>query len=182
MITHQHMVELYGADQIITLSPEEVDRFSLMSADAHVLTDIGLPRDSSPFFTTDVQGGPEFLTVIDLTRKNGREHREVIIGGPPGDPGMRYSVSAYEGFIMLAQLAGTKPRGEVVNNNLSEFIEFLYRIERFRRYASDEPAAHAEELDNLKRTLVGIDPFSFELAEDWWSIALHQLGGGGIDL
>ncbi|MEV4108664.1 hypothetical protein [Nonomuraea sp. NPDC049695] len=38
-------------------------------------------NDSSPFFTTEVLRGPEFLTVIDVTTAKGVDHREVIIGG-----------------------------------------------------------------------------------------------------
>ncbi|WP_203857633.1 SUKH-4 family immunity protein [Plantactinospora mayteni] len=176
----QDMVELYGSEKLVTVSSEDVERLRLRAADAEVLTMVGLPRLSSPFFTTDVQGGPEFLRIIDVTTRDGKEHREVIIGGPPGDPGMRFSVSAYEGFITLAQLEGTRPRGEIVNNNLSEFVEFLYRIELHRTRAADDPARREEQLEELRNTLMKIDPHSFELADDWWSIVLHQLGGGGI--
>lgn len=182
MITNQEMVELYGPENVITVPPQDVERFSLHPHDAEALIALGLPRFSPPFFTTEVQGGPEFLTIIDVTTRDGRDHREIIIGGPPGDPGMRFSVSAYEGFITLAQLEGARPRGEVVNNNLSEFIEFLYRIELHRASAADDPATRKESLRELESTLMKIDPFSFERTEDWWSIALRQMEGGDVGL
>ncbi|MEV4760818.1 SUKH-4 family immunity protein [Micromonospora sp. NPDC049559] len=180
MPTHQDMVELYGAENVVTVPRSVVDGLSLGPADAETLAAVGLPRYGSPYFTTEVVGGPEFLRVIDVTRKDGRPHREVIIGGPPGDAGMRFSLSAYEGFVTLAELSAVEPRGEVVNNNLAEFVEFLYLIERHRVRVAGDPGIREKSLDELRNTLVGIDPFSFELAEDWWSIALHQLGGGDI--
>lgn len=182
MITRQQMVDLYGPENLVTLTEEDVELLGLRAEDAEALTVVGLPRRSPPFFTTDVQGGPEFLRVIDVTTRDGKKHREVIIGGPPGDPGMRFTLSVYEQFVMLAQLGGVKPRGEVVNNNLPEFIEFLYRIEMHSKRVAVDPAAKEESLDELRNTLVGIDPFSFELHEDWWAIALRQLGGNGLGL
>lgn len=113
-----------------------------------------------------------------ITRQEMAElyHREIILGGPPGDAGMRFSLSAYEGFVLLAQLEGSPPRGEVVNNNLAEFVQFLYLFEMFRTRASDDPV----DLEELRKTLTSIDPFSFEQAEDWWAMALHHVSGGGI--
>jgi len=174
MVTHQDMVDVYGAENLVTLSREEADELRLHPDDAEVLVTIGLPRSGSRFFTTEVVGGPEFLTVIDLTKRDGSPHREVILGGPPGDPEMRYSVSAYERFIMLVQLERTPPRGEVVNDNLCKLIEFVYRFDRC--WESGDPA----ELEGLTKTLTDLDPFSFEQPDDWWSIALHQAAGGGI--
>ncbi|GLY65409.1 SUKH-4 family immunity protein [Amycolatopsis taiwanensis] len=180
MITRQDMLDLYGSSNLVTVPSGEVDRFRLRAPDAEVLATVGLPRFSSPFFTTEVQGGPEFRRVIDVTTRDGKDHREVIIGGPPGDSGMRFSISAYEGFITLVQLQGDRPRGEVVNNNLGEFVEFLYRLERYRLRVEADPASAEEEFEELSDTLMRIDPFSFELEENWWSIALRQLGGAGI--
>ncbi|TWV32619.1 hypothetical protein FRZ03_33655 [Streptomyces misionensis] len=182
MITHQDMVDLYGRDNVITLPEQEADRLGVTPQDAEVLTTVGLPRGSAPFFTTEVRGGPEFLRVIDVTTRDGKKHREVIVGGPPGDSGMRFSLSAYERFVMLVQLDGTKPRAEVVNNNLGEFVEFLYRIERFTQGIAADPTAKEELLDDLRGALMDIDPFSFELSENWWAMALRQLGGGGLGL
>ncbi|MFG2928082.1 SUKH-4 family immunity protein [Streptomyces achromogenes] len=180
MIAHQDMVDLYGRENVITLTAQEVGRLGLADGDAEVLTTVGLPRLSAPFFTTDVQGGPEFLRAIDVTTSDGKKHREVILGGPTGDPGMRFSLSAYERFVMLVQLGGTKPRGEVVNNNLPEFVEFLYRIERYSQGAAADPAVKEELLEDLRDALIAIDPFSFELAENWWAMALRRLGGDGL--
>ncbi|MFH9006045.1 SUKH-4 family immunity protein [Streptomyces afghaniensis] len=182
MITHQEMVELYGVENVVTLDGQEVERLDLRPQDAEVLTSVGLPRFSPPYFTTEVQGGPEFLHVINVTTRDGKNHREVIFGGPPGDPGMRFSLSAYERFIMLVQLEGAKPRGEVVNNNLPEFVEFLYRIEMHTQRVRADPVIKEESLDELRNTLEGIDPFSFERSEDWWATALRQLGGDGLGL
>lgn len=81
---------------------------------------------------------------------------------------------------MLVQLGGTKPRGEVVNNNLPEFVEFLYRIERYSQGAAADPAVKEELLEDLRDALIAIDPFSFELAENWWAMALRRLGGDGL--
>ncbi|MER6333086.1 SUKH-4 family immunity protein [Streptomyces sp. NPDC001034] len=179
MITYQDMVNLYGRENVVTLAEQEVERLGLAPQDAEVLTSVGVPRLSAPFFTTEVQGGPEFLRVVNVATRDGKKHREVIVGGPPGDPGMRFSLSAYERFVMLVQLEGTKPRGEVVNNNLPEFVEFLYRIERYTQGVAAYPAAREELFDDLQGTLMDIDPFSFELSENWWAMALRQLGGGG---
>ncbi|NIH84107.1 SUKH-4 family immunity protein [Amycolatopsis granulosa] len=182
MITHQDMVDLYGRDNVITLTHQEVDRLGVAPRDAEVLTTVGLPRMSAPFFTTETQGGPEFLRVIDVTTRDGKKHREVIVGGPPGDSGMRFSLSAYERFVMLVQLDGTKPRGEVVNNNLGEFVEFLYRIEMFTQDVASDPTVKEQLFDDLEGALTGIDPFSFELPENWWAMALRQLGGRDLGI
>lgn len=93
---------------------------------------------------------------------------------------MRFSLSAYERFVMLVQFGGTKPRGEVVNNNLPEFVEFLYRIERYNQGVAADPAVKEELFDDLRDALIGIDPFSFELAENWWAMVLRRLGGDGL--
>ncbi|UQS24270.1 SUKH-4 family immunity protein [Amycolatopsis thermalba] len=177
MITHQDMVDLYGPDNVVTLAHQEVDRLGVAPQDAEVLANVGLPCISAPFFTTRIHGGPEFLRVIDVTTRDATKHREVIVGGPPGDSGMRFSLSAYERFVTLMDLGGTKPRGEVVNNNLVEFVEFLYRIEMFTQGVAADPAVKEARFDDLQRALTGIDPFSFELPENWWAMALRQLGG-----
>ncbi|MDT0547898.1 MULTISPECIES: SUKH-4 family immunity protein [Streptomyces] len=182
MITSKDMEELYGRENLVTVPRSDIERFRLRPQDAEVLTEVGLPRVSSPYFTVQLEGGPKFLTVIDVTTRSGKDHREVIIGGPPGDRGMRFSVDAHEGFITLAQLRGTRPRGEVVNNNLSEFIEFLYRIEQHRVRTAQHPADCEESLEELTNALMRIDPISLEREDDWWSIALHQLRGGGVGL
>ncbi|WP_326795920.1 SUKH-4 family immunity protein [Streptomyces sp. NBC_01808] len=182
MIKHQQMTDLYGPENILTLTDQDIEHLGLHAEDAAAITSIGLPRTSSPYFTTEVHGEPGFLNVTDVTTGKGKEHREIVIGGPPGDSGIRFSLSAYDRFITLIQFGGTKPRGEVVNNNLPEFIEFLYRIELHRENVAADPGIEQESLDALRSTLAGIDPFSFELPEDWWAIALHQLGGGGLDL
>ncbi|WAL68422.1 SUKH-4 family immunity protein [Amycolatopsis cynarae] len=169
------MAELYGGENIITVPPSDIERFSLRGEDAAVLEKVGLPRSGSPFFTTQVEGGPEFLRIIDVVTRDDKKHREVIIGGPPGDPGMRFSVSAYEGFVTLVQLQGTRPRGEVVNNNLTEFVEFLYQIRRHEILSAGDPAAARESLQDLSSHLKRIDPFSFERPDNWWAMVLDHL-------
>ncbi|MFB4273543.1 SUKH-4 family immunity protein [Nonomuraea sp. GTA35] len=172
MPTHEEMAALYGSANLFTASAMELEKFGLVPKDAEALGVVGLPVNSSPFFTTEVVGGPEFLTVIDVTTSNGMDHREVIIGGPPGDPGMRFSVSAYEGFIMLAQLDGPRPKGEIVNN-LGEFIEFLYQIKLHEVRSAADPAVRDESFRELSSRLRALDPFAFEQPDDWWSIAME---------
>ncbi|TVT21076.1 hypothetical protein FNH05_34175 [Amycolatopsis rhizosphaerae] len=179
MITHQDMTELHGDGNIITVPPSDVELLRLRAEDAEVLGTVGLPRFSPPFFTTQVEGHPKFLKVFDIVTREGKEHREVIIGGPPGDPGMRFSVSAYEGFVMLLQMGGTRPQGEIVNNNLSEFVEFLHEIGRHQALAADDPFAARESLHDLSNRLKSIDPFSFEQPDNWWSLALDHLASTG---
>lgn len=181
MISHQQMVNLYGPENVVTLATQEVELLELHLEDAQVLTTVGLPRHQPPFFTTEVEGGPEFLRAIDVSTHNGKEHREVIIGGPPGDPDMRFTLSAYERFIMLVQFEGTT-RGEVANNDLPEFVEFLYRIEEHSRRTAADPTVKQESLDDLRNVLMDLNPVAFELSEDWWVMALNQLSGGGMGL
>ncbi|MEU6716819.1 SUKH-4 family immunity protein [Nonomuraea sp. NPDC046802] len=154
----------------------ELEKIGLTPKDAEALGSVGLPTDSSPFFTTQVEG-PEFLAVFDVTTSKGVDHREVVIGGPPGDPGMRFSLSAYEGFITLIQFDGPRPKGEVVNNNLGEFIEFLYQIRLHETRSADDPAVRDESFRELSILLRTIDPFSFERPDDWWCMALEFIGG-----
>ncbi|WP_043633655.1 SUKH-4 family immunity protein [Nonomuraea candida] len=167
------MAALYGRANIFTASAAELEKFELTPKDAEALGVVGLPVDSSPFFTTEVVGRPTFLTVFDVTTSNGVDHREVIIGGPPGDRGMRFSVSAYEGFIMLIQFDGPRPKGEIVNNNLGEFLEFLYQIKLHEVRSADDPAVRDESFRQLSSRLRALDPFSFEQPDNWWSIALE---------
>ncbi|GHH29769.1 SUKH-4 family immunity protein [Streptomyces rubradiris] len=173
MITHQEMAGLYGEGNLVRPSEAEIDRLGLRSVDARVLRETGIPRSSPPFFSVLVEGGPAFLEVIDIPLPDGGNHREVVIGGPPGDPGFRFSVDAREGFVTLAQLRGT-PRGEVVNRDLAEFVEFLYLIDLHQKRAMGSGDA-ASEFEKLSHHLRSLNPISFERPENWWSMALEYV-------
>ncbi|MCX4910043.1 SUKH-4 family immunity protein [Streptomyces sp. NBC_00878] len=175
------MVRLYGRENVYTATPEDADRFGLSPADSDFLVHVGLPRHAPPFFTTQVEGGPDFLEVIDFTTSEG-EQRELVVGGPPGDPEMRFSLDVNEGFITLAVLRGDDSHGEIVNNSLGDFIEFIYRIDEHARRVAGDPSVREESLQELSAHLRSIDQFSFERADDWWAVALHLLAGGGIDI
>ncbi|KUO05414.1 SUKH-4 family immunity protein [Streptomyces caeruleatus] len=174
MITRKDLETLYSAEVIVTLSPEESQKLRLLQDDSRFLAEIGLPRHAPPFFTTEVSGGPEFLLPIDIPTSSGGIHREVIIGGPPGDAKMRFSLDTDEGFVTLVQLAG-KPRFEVANRNLAEFVEFIYLIDSHRRRASDHPDEAKDSLAELSLRLMSINSVVFEEPENWWSIALGHL-------
>ncbi|RJL31630.1 hypothetical protein D5H75_18110 [Bailinhaonella thermotolerans] len=173
------MAALYGRENLFTATAAQLEKFGLTPRDAEALGTVGLPVGGSPFFTTEVVGGPRFLATFDVTTSNGVNHREVIIGGPPGDSGLRFSLSAYESFVMLVQLNGPRPKGEVVNNNLGEFIEFLYQIKIHEVRSAEDPAVRDESFRELSSRLRALDPFSFEEPDSWWSMALEFCRRGG---
>ncbi|MEV0644545.1 SUKH-4 family immunity protein [Phytomonospora sp. NPDC050363] len=171
MLTHADMSDLYG--DVVTLDAERVAPLGLRDVDARVLIDVGLPRFAAPSFTVEVEGGPDFLTFFDVETKFGPQ-REVVFGGPPGRLGMRYSVNAGQGFVMLAQLRG-KAHGEIVNNDLAGFVTFLHAVDSHRIRAAAEPEVAAASFAELSARLHELDPHSFEDPEQWWATILARV-------
>ncbi|MEV0083062.1 SUKH-4 family immunity protein [Saccharopolyspora sp. NPDC050642] len=182
MITNQDLVELYGPENVVTVPADEVERLRVRDADAEVLARVGIPAFSPVIFTNHVEGEPPFLEVFDVETKDGSVHREVLLGWVPDDPVINFSLDAQQGFVTFVQRTDP-PQFDVVNNNLAEFVEFLYLIDRFRMQPVDDPEVHEKSRHELRDRLRAMDPFSFEAPDLWWPKVLARVAapGPGID-
>jgi len=64
----------------------------------------------------------------------------------------------------------------VVNSSLGGFIDFLYRIGRFKAYRRDAAEnQRADYKDLLGAYLAARDPHALQGPENWWSMVVAEL-------
>jgi hypothetical protein len=98
------------------------------------------------------------------------------LGAPHHDSALRYYLNPLDGRVLLAQLDPEKPQLEVVNSSLGGFIEFLYRIGRFKAFSRDaDENLQADYKDLLVAYLAARDPHSLQDPENWWSMVVDRL-------
>lgn len=101
----------------------------------------------------------------------------VVLGAPNADSAMRYLLDTRKGYVVLLDLESANPQLEVVNESLEKFIEFLYRVERFRgfsRSAGGDDVAIADYKELLSTYLMSSDSFAMKRDTNWWSMVFDR--------
>ncbi|MET8005384.1 SUKH-4 family immunity protein [Nonomuraea glycinis] len=149
MVTHEELVEAFGDDGLLLMDPARLHGTGVSAADTHLLCQVGLPVRVDPAFTTLVTGEPAVGSLVEF-----RAGAVLVLGGTPGDAGMRYFLDPRSGAVGLLTF-DDEPHAEQVNSSLGHFVEFLLRL----------GSATVEELKAL-------DPGAFGDAEAWWPMVL----------
>lgn len=169
MANQQQLVDLFGADNITCLDAEERDLFASAGIVADELFDVGLPDELWGCFVLEPAAEPEAFDGVRATL-NGDDVTLVTLGAPHADSALRYYLNPLDGQVLLAQLDGGQPQLEVVNSTLGAFVDYLYRIGRFK--TSD---AQADDKDLLIADLTARDPVAYAHPDNWWPLAVDNL-------
>jgi hypothetical protein len=173
VVTHEELVEAFGADGLLLMDAERLR--GLSEQDASILGQVGLPVRADLAFTTSVVGEPAVGSPVAF-RTGAGEVDVLVLGGTPGDRGTRYFLDLRSGAVGLLTF-DDEPRAEQVNSSLGHFLTFLLRLELRRRAVGGEsPDAGRRHTEELWRSLRALDPVAFADAEAWWSMVMdHQL-------
>ena len=175
MANQQQLVDLFGASNITCLDESDREVFASAGIVADELFDVGLPDRLSGVFELEPAAEPEAFEGVRASL-GGTEVTLVTLGAPHHDSALRYYLNPLDGRVLLAQLDPEKPQLEVVNASLGGFIEFLYRIGRFKAFRRDaDENLQADYKDLLVAYLAASDPHSLQEPENWWSMVVNQL-------
>ncbi|MGN9844770.1 suppressor of fused domain protein [Nonomuraea sp. H19] len=143
MATHSELVQVFGADGVITLDRDDVESHGVRPDDVDVLCSVGIPISAGIFFTMKVDGPCEALTRFDAETPD-RPARFLILGKACTDDQIRYAVELESGNVFTLGIEDGVPNGDIetINTTLDAFVEFLYRIELRRM---EMAGASAEE-------------------------------------
>lgn len=175
MATQQQLIDLFGAGNITCLDLSDREVFESAGIEAEELFDVGLPDRLSGMFSAEVVADPETFDGVPASI-GGTQVTLVTLGAPHSESDLRYYLNPSDGRILLARLVAENPAIEVVNRSLGNFIEFLYRIARykaFRQGADDDQQADYRDL--LTAYLAALDPDSLQDPDSWWSMVIRQL-------
>ncbi|WP_410786031.1 SUKH-4 family immunity protein [Kribbella sp. C-35] len=175
MANQQQLVDLFGASNITCLDAEDRELFASAGIVADELFDVGLPDKLSGVFVLEAATEPEAFDGARATL-NGDEITFVTLGAPHPDSALRYYLNPLDGRVLLAELHGEQARLETVNESLGSFVDYLYRIGRFkafRRTADDDQQADYKDL--LIAYLTARDPRAYAEPDNWWPLAVDNL-------
>jgi SUKH-4 immunity protein len=175
MATQQQLIDLFGAGNITCLDLSDREVFKSAGIVADELFDVGLPDRLSGMFSVAVVADPETFDGVPASI-GGSQVTLVTLGAPHSESDLRYYLNPSDGRILLARLVAENPEIEIVNESLGNFIEFLYRIGRykaFRKGANDDQQADYKDL--LTAYLATLDPGSLRETDNWWSMVIRKL-------
>lgn len=175
VIAHGQLIDEFGESGVVTMDPKDAQKVGISDLDSLILSHVGLPRHVGAVFTADVTGNPSLFSVQKF-QAAGQDSKALFIGGPRDDPDMRYFLDVSEGFVVLFANGDTGPQAEIVNSDLSCFLEFIYRM-GMRNNAprsADESQGRAET-EELAAALMECDPYAFRRSDTWWSMVIDQL-------
>lgn len=173
--SQQQLVDLFGADNITALDVSDREVFASAGIVADELFDVGLPDRLSGVFALEPAVEPEAFDGVRATLA-AAEVTLVTLGAPHHDSMLRYYLNPLDGCVLLAQLDPEKPQLEVVNSSLGSFIDFLYRIGRYKAFRRDaDENLQADYKDLLVAYLAARDPDAVAAPENWWSMVIASL-------
>lgn len=175
MATQQQLIDLFGAANITCLDLSDREVFTAAGIEADELFDVGLPDRLTGIFSVEVAADPETFDGVPASIE-GTQVTLVTLGAPHGDSDFRYYLNPLDGKVLLARLAAEKVELETVNRSLGTFIEFLYRIGRYKAFSkAADTNQQADYKDLLTAYLVALDPGSLEEPDNWWSMVMRRL-------
>jgi hypothetical protein len=175
MTNQQQLADLFGADNITCLDAEDRELFASAGIVADELFDVGLPDRLSGVFVLEPVAEPEAFDGVRVTF-DGQEVTLVTLGAPHPESALRYYLDPRDGHVLLAELTGDQPRLETVNSSLGSFVDYLYRIGRYKAFRRDaDENLQADYKDLLVAYLTVRDPNAYATQENWWPLAVDQL-------
>lgn len=151
MVTHSELVQVFGADGVVTLDREQVEERGFRPEDVELLSGIGLPVTADILFTMHVNGPFDTFEVFEAETPE-RPANFMVLGKGRTDDRIRYVMELESGNVFLLGLEDGVPalEPETINTSLTAFVEFLYRIELSSQeiggVALDEARPYLEKL------------------------------------
>ncbi|MCT9078363.1 SUKH-4 family immunity protein [Streptomyces fulvoviolaceus] len=175
MATQQQLIDLFGAGSITCLDLSDREVFKSAGIEAEELFEVGLPDRLAGMFSAEVVADPETFDGVSASI-GGSQVTLVTLGAPHSESDLRYYLNPLDGRILLARLVAENPEIEVVNESLGNFIEFLYRIGRYKAFSMEaDENQQADYKDLLTAYLTTLDPGSLKESDNWWSMVIRQL-------
>jgi hypothetical protein len=175
MATQQQLVDLFGIQNITCLDHSERELFASAGIEATELFEVGLPDRLSGAFSLEVLADPEAFDGVPAAL-NGTRVTLVTLGAPHSDSSLRYFLNPGNGCVILGELGEDVPKAETVNKSLGIFIEFLYRIGRYKAFRNGvDEDQRADYKDLLIAYLSALDAESLRTPENWWSLVVDKL-------
>ncbi|WP_030410963.1 SUKH-4 family immunity protein [Streptomyces sp. NRRL S-1448] len=175
MATQQQLIDLFGAGNITCLDLSDREVFKSAGIEAEELFDVGLPDRLAGFFSAEVVADPETFDGVSASIGD-TQVTLVTLGAPHSDSDFRYYLNPLDGKILLARLVAENTRIEIINESLGNFIEFLYRIGRYKAFSkAADDSQQADYKDLLTAYLTTLDPGSLKESDNWWSMVIRQL-------
>ncbi|MBT2421940.1 SUKH-4 family immunity protein [Streptomyces sp. ISL-22] len=177
MTSHLDLVQTFGEENVTSVNYEQLRAIGLQSQVARVLSEVGLPRQLSPVFTTQVVGEPANFSVHEFDA-SGQDAKILVIGGSPGDKDVRYFLDVYEGLVGMFALTEGNMQMETINSTIHDFVAFLHQCGVYLKKIDE--AAEEERLElveELRSRLAEQDPPALEVPDSWWSIVVDHLKG-----
>ncbi|MFK0262560.1 SUKH-4 family immunity protein [Streptomyces angustmyceticus] len=176
MATHAELTEVFGVEGVVTLPLSEVATNGVPGDDAEILVDVGLPAEIPVIFSLNPPGEPSAFSLVPVDTGEGIA-KVLCLGGPSGNPDMRYCLDMEDGYVILLTL-GQQPAAEIINTNLGQFVEFLFRYGlRLKHTAAASDQQADEYTEQLRKYLEAHDPQAFSEDDNWWSMVFDRLLG-----
>ncbi|MFI5690701.1 SUKH-4 family immunity protein [Kribbella sp. NPDC051586] len=175
MANQQQLVDLFGANSVTCLDAEDRELFASAGIVADELFDVGLPDRVAGVFVLEAAAEPGAFDGVQA-KVDGVEVTLVTLGAPHPESALRYYLNPLDGQVLLAHLDGEVPQVEAVNDSLGSFVDYLYRIGRFKAFRRDANAdQQADYKDLLVAYLCTRDPHAYARPDSWWPLAVERL-------
>jgi hypothetical protein len=148
--THAELVQVFGADGVVTLDRADVASHGVRPEVVDVLCSVGIPVTADYFFTMEVDGPYEAFTMVAAETQDGPARFLILGKGGDGDriahaDQIRYAVELESGNVFMLALEDGEltSHAETINTTLDAFVECLYRIELRRQEMAGSSAEEA---------------------------------------
>ncbi|OEU96178.1 SUKH-4 family immunity protein [Streptomyces oceani] len=175
--TAAEMLELFGEEHLVRPDPSASVTKGADEEDARLLADVGLPVELDIVFSLEVEGDPRiFRALLGIPVGLDEPLDALILGGPTGEPQLRYVLDLRRGRVMLLAFEESGPQAEVINSTLRDFLDFLSHYARHRqRLAADMQRDAAPEVERLAARMREQDPLAFRTEDGLWPVVLDAL-------
>ncbi|WP_263169746.1 SUKH-4 family immunity protein [Streptomyces sp. SCSIO ZS0520] len=176
MVSRGELIEHFGSDGVATASEIKGLRSTSAATDLELLRTVGIPLHVDRILSLE-SGTPEAFSVFPVSTTDG-DLDLLVLGSPSIKSAMRYLLDTKDGYVVLLDLESQQPALEVVNESLSNFMEYVYRIARyqsFRENVAENGVAIADYKELLSTYLVSMDSFAFAKTTNWWSMVFDRV-------
>lgn len=176
MASRGELIVQFGEQEIATAPESHRDTLIAESPLVEPLFSTGLPSRVKGIYTSQPVGAPETFSLFPVA--TGTDDIDLVaLGAVNRDSALRYFLDTKNGYVVLTDLEAEDPQLEVVNESLPSFIEFLYRIARFRtfkQFVGDEGVPVSDYMELLSSYLMATDSFAMRKETSWWSMVFER--------